>query len=111
MTDLQITSLHFIDWIIVESISHYRLTSLFLQKVRNMVDFVGAGRQLVSSLVASMAGTEMGLITIILAQKDFQGAAAFHIAVVAGIIVFSWAIWLYCCSSSLTQCAYYSRIL
>lgn len=93
MTNLQITSLHFIDWIIV---GIYLTLSLglglfFAKKVRNMVDFVSAGRQIGLYLgVASMAGTEMGLITIMYsAQKGFSGGfAAFHIAVVAGIITF-----------------------
>tara|TARA_A100001015_G_scaffold282813_1_gene347487 strand:+ start:233 stop:1636 length:1404 start_codon:yes stop_codon:yes gene_type:complete len=56
-----------------------------------MTDFVTAGRNVNLWLgVASMAGTEMGLITIMYsAQKGFTGGfAAFHIALVAGIVTF-----------------------
>ena len=56
-----------------------------------MADFIGANRKIGLYLgVASMAGTEMGLITIMYsAQKGFTGGfAAFHIAVVAGIVTF-----------------------
>ncbi len=40
--------------------------------------------------VATMTGTEMGLITVMYsAQKGFSGGvAAFHIALVAGIVTF-----------------------
>lgn len=59
--------------------------------VGNMTDFIGAGRSIGTRLgVASMAGTEMGLITVMYsAQKGFTGYfAAFHIALLAGIVAF-----------------------
>ena len=61
------------------------------KKIKSMTDFVTAGRNVNLWLgVASMAGTEMGLITIMYsAQKGFSGGfAAFHIAIVAGIVTF-----------------------
>ena len=57
--------------------------------VRNMSDFVVAGRSLKSHLgIATMIGTELGLVTVMFAaQKGFTGGfAAFHIAVCAGIV-------------------------
>ena len=90
---LNITGLSLLDWIIIVI---YLTLSLglglfFAKKVKSMADFVSAGRNIGLYLgVASMAGTEMGLITIMYsAQKGFSGGfAAFHIAVVAGIITF-----------------------
>jgi len=57
--------------------------------VRNMSDFVVAGRSLKSHLgIATMIGTELGLVTVMFAaQKGFTGGfAAFHIAVCAGVV-------------------------
>jgi len=57
--------------------------------IANMSDYVVAGRALKSCLaIATMIGTELGLITIMYsAQKGFTGGfAAFHIAVVAAIV-------------------------
>ena len=57
--------------------------------VNNMDAFVGAGRAVGTRLgIAAMAGTEMGLITIMYsAQKGFTGGfAAFHIAVASGVV-------------------------
>ena len=93
MDYLNITGLSLLDWIIIVI---YLTLSLglglfFAKKVKSMADFVSAGRNIGLYLgVASMAGTEMGLITIMYsAQKGFSGGfAAFHIAVVAGIITF-----------------------
>ncbi len=59
--------------------------------VVNMADYIGAGRALGTCLgVATMTGTEMGLITVMYsAQKGFTGGfAAFHIALVAGVVTF-----------------------
>lgn len=59
--------------------------------ISNMSDYITAGRGLGTCLgIATMAGTEMGLITIMYsAQKGFVGGfAAFHIAVIAGMITF-----------------------
>ena len=85
--------LHIIDWIIIIS---YLIISIGLgltlsKKIKSMTDFVTAGQSVKLWLgVASMAGTEMGLITIMYsAQKGFTGGfAAFHIALVAGIVTF-----------------------
>lgn len=93
MDYLNVTGLSLLDWIIIVI---YLTLSLglglfFAKKVKSMADFVSAGRNIGLYLgVASMAGTEMGLITIMYsAQKGFSGGfAAFHIAVVAGIITF-----------------------
>ena len=55
-------------------------------KIKVIDDFIVAGRNIGSGLgIASMAGTEMGLITIMYsAQKGFVGGfAAFHIALIA----------------------------
>ena len=57
----------------------------------NMTDYVVAGRGVGTALgVATMTGTEMGLITVMYsAQKGFVGGfAAFHIAVLAGVVTF-----------------------
>ena len=56
--------------------------------IRNMADYVVAGRSLKSFIaIASMVGTELGLITVMYAaQKGFtKGFAAFHIGLVAGV--------------------------
>ena len=93
MNELNVIGLSFLDWLIIViylTIS-LGLGLLFAKKVNSMTDFVSAGRKIGLYLgVASMAGTEMGLITIMYsAQKGFSGGfAAFHIAVVAGIITF-----------------------
>ncbi|MEM1249500.1 MAG: sodium:solute symporter family protein [Acidobacteriota bacterium] len=58
-------------------------------RVSNMSDYVVAGRSLGTSLgVATMIGSELGLVTVMYsAQKGFTGGlAAFHIAVVAGMV-------------------------
>ena len=93
MDYLSIAKLSYIDWTIIGC---YLVVSLglglfFSKKIKSMVDFIGAGRKIGLYLgVASMAGTEMGLITIMYsAQKGFTGGfAAFHIAVVALIVTF-----------------------
>ncbi|RAP29024.1 hypothetical protein DID78_04010, partial [Candidatus Marinamargulisbacteria bacterium SCGC AG-343-D04] len=68
------------------------LIGLFARKhINSMDDYVSAGRNIKPFLgVATMAGTEMGLITIMYsAQKGFSsGFAAFHIALIAGIVTF-----------------------
>ena len=82
-----------LDWCIVGA---YLLVSVVIgllvkKYVRSMADFVGAGRALGTWLgVATMTGTEMGLITVMYsAQKGFTGGfAAFHIAVIAGVVTF-----------------------
>jgi solute:Na+ symporter, SSS family len=82
-----------IDWVIVIL---YPLISvgigLYVRKlIVNMSDFVVAGRGLGVCLgIATMTGTELGLITVMYsAQKGFTGGfAAFHIALAAGIVTF-----------------------
>lgn len=81
------------DWLIVAlylSISVF--IGLFVRKyIRDMADYIGAGRALGTCLgIATMTGTEMGLITVMYsAQKGFSGGfAAFHIALVAGLVTF-----------------------
>ena len=59
--------------------------------VNTMSDYVTAGRGVGTALgVATMTGTEMGLVTIMYsAQKGFVGGfAAFHIAVIACVVTF-----------------------
>ena len=90
---LQQTNFSSLDWVIVIL---YPLISLgiglYVRKlITNMKDFVVAGQGLGVSLgIATMTGTELGLITVMYsAQKGFVGGfAAFHIAVVAGIATF-----------------------
>lgn len=57
--------------------------------VNNMTTYIGAGRKVGLWLgVATMTGTEMGLITLMYsAQKGFTGGfAAFHIGLIAGAV-------------------------
>ena len=82
-----------VDWGIVAiylSISFF--IGLFVRKyVRDMADYIGAGRAIGACLgIATMTGTEMGLITVMYsAQTGFTGGfAAFHIALIAGIVTF-----------------------
>jgi SSS family solute:Na+ symporter len=82
-----------LDWVIVIG---YPLISLGIglyvrRLIKNMKDFVVAGQGLGVWLgIASMTGTELGLITVMYnAQKGFTGAfAAFHIALAAGLVTF-----------------------
>ncbi len=90
---LQQTNFTTIDWVIVIL---YPLISvgigLYVRKlIVNMSDFVVAGRGLGVCLgIATMTGTELGLITVMYSsQKGFTGGfAAFHIALAAGIVTF-----------------------
>jgi solute:Na+ symporter, SSS family len=80
-----------LDWVIVIL---YPMISvgigLYVRKlVVNMSDFVVAGRGMGVYLgIATMTGTELGLITVMYnAQKGFTGGfAAFHIGLAAGIV-------------------------
>lgn len=59
--------------------------------IKGIDDFIAAGRRVGTGLgIATMTGTEMGLVTVMYsAQKGFLGGfAAFHIAVIAGLITF-----------------------
>ncbi len=81
------------DWVIVVLyLSISVVIGLFVKKyVRNMTTYLGAGRAIGAWLgVATMTGTEMGLITVMYnAQKGFNGGfAAFHIALAAMIVTF-----------------------
>lgn len=90
---LEDTNFSAIDWVIVIL---YPLISLAIglyvaRFIKNMRDFVVAGRGLGVCLgIATMTGTELGLITVMYsAQKGFTGGfAAFHIALAAGIVTF-----------------------
>jgi SSS family solute:Na+ symporter len=65
------------------------MIGVFVRKyARDMTAYIGAGRKVGTWLgVATMLGTEMGLITVMYsAQKGFNaGFAAFHIAAIAGV--------------------------
>lgn len=82
-----------LDWCIVIG---YVSISIFIgiyanRFIKGVADYVVAGRNLGTALsVATMTGTEMGLITVMYsAQKGFTGGfAAFHIAVIACIVTF-----------------------
>ncbi len=80
-----------LDWaIVVVYLSASVLIGFYANRfVRNMADYVVAGRALRSNLaIATMVGSELGLVTVMYsAQKGFTGGfAAFHIGLVAGIV-------------------------
>lgn len=85
------TNFSTLDWVIV---GVYLVVSVGIgmyarSLVRSMDDFVVAGRSMGAALgVASMASTELGLVTVMYsAQKGFTGGfAAFHIAVFAAVV-------------------------
>ncbi|HUT89880.1 MAG TPA: hypothetical protein VMY37_10305, partial [Thermoguttaceae bacterium] len=82
------TNFSALDWGIVAAyLAVSVVIGLLVRKyIRNMVDFVTAGRGLGTCLgIATLTGTEMGLVTLMYsAQKGFVGGfAAFHIAVAA----------------------------
>jgi len=79
------------DWVIVAVyLAGTVAIGLYVNRyIRSMADYVVAGRSLKSFIaIASMIGTELGLITVMYAaQKGFSGGfAAFHIGLVAGIV-------------------------
>ncbi len=90
---LRQTNFTAIDWVIVIL---YPMISVGIglyvwRLIKNMEDFVVAGQGLGLWLgIATMTGTELGLITVMYSsQKGFTGGfAAFHIALVAGIVTF-----------------------
>lgn len=89
---LQQTNFTPLDWVIVVVYPMFSVgIGLYVWKlVSNMKDFVTAGQGLGVCLgIASMTGTELGLITVMYcAQKGFTGGfAALHIALVEGIMV------------------------
>lgn len=80
-----------LDWVIVAAYLALSVVIGLVVKryVNNMAAFVGAGRAVGTRLgIAAMAGTEMGLITVMYsAQKGFTGGfAAFHIAIASGVV-------------------------
>ncbi len=93
MNQLPVAGLSPLDWAIVLG---YPLVSLLIgiyvwRLVRTVRDFIVAGQHIGLFLgIASMAGTEMGLITVMYsAQKGFTGGfATFHIALAGGLATF-----------------------
>ncbi len=78
---ITVTYLMFIVWLGFFSKRH----------VHSMVDFLVAGRSIGPFLgVASLGGTELGLITVMYnAQKGFSsGLSALHMAIIAGVVTF-----------------------
>ena len=80
-----------LDWVIVAVYLALSVGIAFFVKryAGNMTNFVSAGRAVGTWLgVATLTGTEMGLITVMYsAQKGFTaGFAAFHIGVIAGVV-------------------------
>jgi SSS family solute:Na+ symporter len=85
------TNFSTIDWVIVAVYLLLSVSIAFFVKryAGNMTNFVSAGRAVGTWLgVATLTGTEMGLITVMYsAQKGFTaGFAAFHIGVIAGVV-------------------------
>ena len=81
------------DWgIVVVYLAISLVIGLMVRKyVKNMTDYVAAGRGLCTALgVATITGTEMGLVTIMyMSQKGFVGGfAAFHMALIACVVTF-----------------------
>lgn len=92
-TPLLPTNFTLLDWVIVVVYPMIALgIGLYVRKlVVNIQDFIVAGRGLGVCLgIATMTGTELGLITVMYSsQKGFTGGfAAFHIALIAGIVTF-----------------------
>ena len=82
-----------LDWLIVAVYMAATVgVGLYMNRyIRDMGDYIVAGRSLKSRLaVATMIGSELGLVTVMYsAQKGFTGGfAAFHIAVIAGVVTF-----------------------
>ncbi len=85
------TNFGFADWLIVAVyLSISVVIGLFVKRfATNMTNYIAAGRRVGRWLgLASLTGTELGLITVMYAaEKGFKGGfAAFHIAVVAGLV-------------------------
>jgi len=90
MTGLE-TNFSGVDWVIVGCYLFGTVAvGLYVNRfISNMADYVVAGRAVRTWLaVASMTGSELGLVTVMFAaQKGFTGGfSAFHIAVVAGVV-------------------------
>lgn len=87
------TNFGILDWcIVIGYLIAIVSTGVYIRKyIANATDFMVAGRGLKTFLaIATMIGTEMGLITVMYsAQKGFTGGfAAFHIAFAAAIVTF-----------------------
>jgi SSS family solute:Na+ symporter len=87
------TNFSSLDWaIVITYLAISVIVGLVVKKyATNMTAYIAAGRSLGVWLgIATMAGTEMGLITVMYsAEKGFKGGfAAFHIAVLAGVVTF-----------------------
>ncbi|MFV1966833.1 MAG: sodium:solute symporter [Pirellulaceae bacterium] len=87
------TNFSTLDWgIVIAYLAISVAIGLLVRKyATTMTAYIVAGRGLGVWLgIATMAGTEMGLITVMYsAEKGFKGGfAAFHIAVLAGIVTF-----------------------
>ena len=85
------TNFTVLDWVIVAVyLAGTVAIGLYVKKyIANMADYVVAGRGVRTALgVATLTGTEMGLITVMYsAQKGFtRGFSAFHIAAAAGVV-------------------------
>ena len=85
-----LSNFQFIDWLIVGCYLSISLVIgiLVTRYATSMTAYIGAGRSVGPWLgVATMTGTEMGLITVMyMAQSGFSGGfAAFHMAVIAGV--------------------------
>lgn len=84
------TNFGWLDWGIVGA---YMIATVAIglyvnRYIANMTDYVVAGRAIRSRLaIATMIGTELGLVTVMYnAEKGFtSGFAAIHVGVVAGI--------------------------
>lgn len=86
----QLSNFQIIDWIIVACYLSISLVIgiLVTRYATSMTAYIGAGRSVGPWLgVATMTGTEMGLITVMyMSQAGFKGGfAAFHMAVIAGL--------------------------
>lgn len=84
------TNFSMLDWgIVVLYLAISLLIGIFVKRYAvSMTSYIGAGRSVGVWLgVATMTGTELGLITVMYsAEKGFSGGfAAFHIAVIAGV--------------------------
>lgn len=86
----ELSGFQIIDWVIVGCYLSVSLVIgiLVTRYATSMTAYIGAGRSVGPWLgVATMTGTEMGLITVMyMAQKGFVGGfAAFHMALIAGL--------------------------